>query len=87
MADPEFMVPGDTYEVTVELWPTAHTFKPGHRLRLEISSSNFPRFDRNPNTAMPVAEATQEDMQTAPNHIIYGPEHPSRLTLPLTEDE
>lgn len=86
MADPEFMEPGETYEVTVELWPTAHTFQPGHRIRLEVSSSNFPRFDRNPNVAIPVAEATQDDMQTATNQILHGSEHPSKLTLPTIEN-
>lgn len=87
MAEPEFMQPGDTYELTVELWPTAHTFKTGHRIRLEISSSNSPRFDRNPNAAIPVAEATEDDMQPATNQIIHSQEHPSRISLPLTEGE
>lgn len=87
MAEPEFMQPGDTYELTVELWPTAHTFKTGHRIRLEISSSNFPRFDRNPNAEIPVAEATEDDMQPATNQIIHSQEHPSRISLPLTEGE
>src|SRR5262249_27987538 len=49
--------PGYT-EITIELWPTSTLFKTGHRLRLEVSSSNYPRFDRNPNTGRPIAEET-----------------------------
>src|SRR5277367_7056942 len=49
-SDPKLMVAGKVYEFKVDLWATANVFKAGHRVRLEISSSNFPRFDRNPNT-------------------------------------
>src|SRR5204863_4389067 len=47
---PELMNPGQIYKFTVDLWATSNVFLKGHRLRLEISSSNFPRFDRNFNT-------------------------------------
>ena len=47
---PQLMNPGQTYKFTLDLWATSNVFKKGHRLRLEISSSNFPRFDRNLNT-------------------------------------
>ena len=43
------MTPGEPYEVTIDLWATSHVFLPSHRLRVEISSSNFPRFDLNLN--------------------------------------
>lgn len=83
MTEPTFMTPGETHEVSIELWPTAHTFNPHHRLRVEISSSNFPRFDRNPNTKTPVAEAAVEDMQTATNRIFHDADRPSNITLPI----
>lgn len=85
MAEPEFMEMGEVYEMTVDLWPTAHTFNPGHQIRLEVSSSNFPRFDRNLNAAVPVAEATQNDIQTATNRILHGTNHPSSLRLPTNQ--
>jgi putative CocE/NonD family hydrolase len=49
-SEPKLMVAGKVYEFKIDLWATANVFKAGHRVRLEISSSNFPRFDRNPNT-------------------------------------
>ncbi|WP_231187283.1 CocE/NonD family hydrolase [Haladaptatus sp. DYF46] len=81
--DPEFMTPNQTYEVPVELWPTAHKFAADHRIRLEVSSSNFPRFDRNPNVAGPVHEADEADVQIATNSVRHGPNHPSKLSLPV----
>lgn len=85
MSDPEFMTPGETYELSVELGPTAHRFQQGHRVRLEISSSNFPRFDRNPNRRVPVAEASREEVQTAVNQVLHDTARPSRLLLPVAE--
>ncbi|HVA68473.1 MAG TPA: CocE/NonD family hydrolase [Candidatus Binataceae bacterium] len=63
---PKLMEPGKVYEFKIDLWATANVFKAGHRMRLEISSSNFPRFDRNPNTGHDLfADAeTQPAMQT-----------------------
>ena len=51
------MTPGEVYELTVEPFPTANVFKKGHRIRVDISSSNFPRFDTNPNTGEPLGKA------------------------------
>lgn len=48
---PELANPGEIYHISVDLWATSNVFLPGHKLRLEVTSSNFPRFDRNPNTA------------------------------------
>ena len=50
---PELLVPGTRYEVRIEVGATGNVFLPGHRIRLEVSSSNFPRYDRNPNTGAP----------------------------------
>ena len=85
-SEPSFMTPGNIYQVELELSPTAHSFKPGHRIRLEVSSSNFPRFDRNPNTKKPVAEASDDDLQVATNQIFHDAERPSKLKLPITKE-
>ncbi len=78
---PEFMSPGETYKVTLDLWATSNVFLAGHRLRLEISSSNFPRFDRNLNTGEPQGHATR--MVKATNTVYHDQEHPSALVLPV----
>jgi putative CocE/NonD family hydrolase len=68
-------------EIILELWPTSMVFRKGHRIRLEVSSSNFPRFDRNPNTGRRIATETQpvKALQT----IHHGFSTPSRLILPV----
>jgi putative CocE/NonD family hydrolase len=78
---PEFMNPGETYKFAIDLWATSNVFKAGHRLRLEISSSNFPRFDRNLNTGEPAAFSSR--MVQATNTIYHDREHPSALVLPV----
>jgi uncharacterized protein len=76
---PEFMNPGEIYRFTLDLWATSNVFKAGHRLRLEISSSNFPRFDRNLNTGESAAHSTR--MVKAANVIYHDSAHPSALVL------
>jgi putative CocE/NonD family hydrolase len=78
---PELMTPGRTYRMTVDLWATSNLFRAGHRLRLEISSSNFPRFERNLNTGEDQARAVR--MVKAVNSIYHDPEHPTALVLPV----
>ena len=56
---PKLMESGKPYLFTIDLWATSNVFLPGHRIRLEISSSNFPRFDRNLNTGEPFGEGTR----------------------------
>jgi putative CocE/NonD family hydrolase len=85
LADPELLTPGQVYEMTVDLSVTSNVFLPGHRIRLEISSSNFPRFDRNTNTGGTITEDREEDVQVAVNRIVHGPGHPSRLVLPVID--
>lgn len=77
--DPEPMEPGQIYDVTVTAPDTANLFAPGHRIRLDVSSSNFPRFDINPNTGGPVA--TDRRARVAENTVHISPEHPSALCL------
>ena len=80
-----FVNPGDVYEYAIDLWATANVFKKGHRIRLEISSSNFPRFDRNMNTGEPIGSdsAFLPALQT----IHHSAAHPSHITLPIVPRE
>jgi hypothetical protein len=76
---PELARPGEIYRVTISAGVTGNAFLKGHRIRLEISSSNFPRFDRNPNTGMPVAHETK--LMQARQTIYHDPQHPSHMVL------
>ena len=78
---PELMNPGEIYKFTVDLWSTANVFLKGHRLRLEISSSNFPRFDRNLNTGQEAGIAGKPAPAT--NTVYHDIGHPSALILPI----
>ena len=75
------MNPGQTYQFTLDLWSTSNVFLRGHTLRLEISSSNFPRFDRNLNTGESTGFVRQ--YASATNTIIHDAQHPSVLVLPV----
>jgi uncharacterized protein len=78
---PAFMNTGQTYKFAVDLWSTSNVFRKGHRIRLEISSSNFPRFDRNLNTG--ADNASGRESAPATNTIYHDGEHPSALILPV----
>ena len=75
--------PGKIYEYKIDLWSTSNVFLKGHRLRLEVSSSNFPRFDRNLNTAKDAA--TSAEFVKATNTVYHDSEHPSALILPRAQ--
>jgi predicted acyl esterase len=77
----ELMEQGEVYEFWVDLWSTSIVFDKGHRIRLAISSSNFPRFDANPNNGEPFGSGGAP--RVANNTIHLGGEYPSRLLLPL----
>ena len=81
LTEPVLMEPNEIYEVSIDMSVTSNVFLPGHRIRLEISSSNFPRYDRNPNTGESPVTAT--DTISATNRILHGPDHASRLVLPI----
>jgi uncharacterized protein len=66
---------------TVRLWPTAHRFKAGHRIRVQVSSGSFPRYARNPGTGEPRATATR--LVAADQSVYHDPAHPSAITLPV----
>jgi uncharacterized protein len=80
---PQPLTQGERYEITVDLGVTANVFLPGHRIRLEVSSSNFPRFDRNTNTGGYIAGESAADAVPATNEVRHGPACPSRLVLPV----
>ena len=81
MDRPQPMEPGRVYRVVVPLYPTSNRFAAGHRLRLLVSFSSFPRFDVNPNTGQPIGRHTRT--QVATNTIHLSPEHPSAVELPV----
>lgn len=78
---PSLMKEGEVVKVRFELYPTSNVFKAGHRLRVLVSSSSFPRFDVNPNTGEPIGYHTH--MRKAVNAVHHDPEHPSRVILPV----
>jgi putative CocE/NonD family hydrolase len=73
--------PGKVYRYTITVWPTSNLFRAGHRIRLEISSSDFPQFDPNPNTGSWLGESTTT--QIAHQTVLHEAEHPSVLVLPV----
>ncbi len=73
--------PGAVVEVEIVLYPTSNLFAAGHRIRLDISSSNFPRFDVNPGTGEPLG--TERARVTAENTIYHDAAHPSHVVLPV----
>ena len=77
----ELMEPGEVYEVEIVMYPTSYVFGVGHRIRLDVSSSNFPRFDVNPNTGGPLGRDRR--VVVAENAIYHEPERPSHIVLPI----
>ena len=77
----ELMKPGEIYKVTVNAGATSNVFLPGHRLRIEVSSSNNPRFDTNANTA--TTPAVEINPVSATNTILHDSKHPSAILLPV----
>jgi hypothetical protein len=79
--EPTLLEPGKTYKYEIDLWSTGNCFLRGHRIRLEISSSNFPQFDRNPNTGNPFGQ--DAEMQVAHQTVYHDADHPSHVLLPI----
>lgn len=78
---PEMLRPGEIQKIRVRMFPTSNLFRAGHRIRLDISSSNFPKFDINPNTGEDEARASAQRVAT--NTVHFGRSHPSHLILPI----
>jgi putative CocE/NonD family hydrolase len=83
LSEPSPLVPERVYELTVDLVATAAVIPAGHRIRLEVSSSNFPRFDRNTNTGGVIAAETAADIRQAVNRVHHTGALTSRLVLPV----
>ena len=75
------MEAGTPYRFTIDLWATSNVFLPGHRIRLEISSSHFPEFDRNLNTGQPFGEGSQGI--AAEQTVFHQEDRASHIVLPL----
>ena len=79
--EPSPIIPGRVYQYAIDLWATSHVVKAGHRVRVDISSSNFPRFDRNPNTG--AALGADARLETARQTVHHSAQYPSHITLPV----
>jgi hypothetical protein len=77
--------PGRVYQVELSLWNTSYVFSPGHRLRIDISSSNYPRFSVNPNNFCPLTKENCAANVTARNSIFHSAEYPSHVLLPVVK--
>jgi putative CocE/NonD family hydrolase len=78
-----FLVPGQVYELNVDLWSTSLVFNKGHRIRVAVSSSNSPRFEANPNTGKPFR--ADSETRVAKNTLHLSAQHPSQIVLPVAE--
>jgi hypothetical protein len=83
LAEAEPLTPDEPCELNLDLSVTSNVFLAGHRIRLEVSSSNFPRFDRNTNTGGIIADESAGQVAVAVNRVLHGPGYPSHLTLPV----
>ena len=75
------MNPGEVYRITINLWSTSNVFLAGHKLRLEVASSNFPRFDRNLKTGEDPESSTRTVKAT--NMVYHDRDHASALVVPI----
>ncbi|MEV7422040.1 CocE/NonD family hydrolase [Streptomyces sp. NPDC091212] len=82
--DPKPITPGKVYAYTIKVWPTSNLFRKGHRIRLDISSSDYPQYDPNPNTGSWLGESTA--LRPARQTVLHDAAHPSRVTLPVIPD-
>jgi putative CocE/NonD family hydrolase len=81
MERPALIEPGRIYSYDVDLWNTCQVLKKGHRIRIEIASSAFPKYDRNPNTGEALGKTTR--IEVARQTIYHDREHPSHVVLPI----
>ena len=81
--NPRLLEPGEVYEFEIDMWATGNTFLPGHRIRIDVTSSNFPRFDVNTNTGGILAEEDGKNAVRAVNTIYHNSKFPSHVLLPV----
>jgi hypothetical protein len=84
LSQPSLLAPGEIYRFQIDLWSTAQVFKAGHRLRVHVTSSDFPRYDRNLNRGGPFGEETRSAV--ASNTVFHDAARPSQLLLPILAD-
>ena len=82
-AYPTLAVPGEVYEVSVDLWFTSYVIEPGHSIRIDVSSSNAPRFNVNGNNGLLVREQDTMEPVVATNPVHLSSSFPSRVELPI----
>lgn len=83
LSKPKLLKPDKIYEVTIALWETSNVFKEGHRIRVHVTSSNFPRYNRNLNSGKPLGEEAEDDIRVATQTIYHDRQYPSSIELPL----
>src|SRR5205823_14378772 len=81
LENPKLLTPGEVYRMAIDAGVTSNVFRAGHRIRLEVSSSNFPRFDRNPNTGSAIAD--ERESRKATQTLYHDHERHSYLMLPV----
>ena len=82
---PSLIEPGEVIRYTIEMDPTSNAFLPGHRIRLDITSSDFPNYDRNHNTA--ADQNADAELKIAQQTVYHGPDHATRIILPYIQTE
>jgi putative CocE/NonD family hydrolase len=85
VTEPALLQPGEACELRIQLYPTSNLFAAGHRIRLDVSSSNFPRFDVNPNTGEPLGRSRRTVV--ADNTVYHNRQRPSHVLLPVVASE
>ena len=83
LSSPELLEPGEIYEYRVDLGSTSNLFRAGHRMRVEVSSSNFPCYDRNLNTGNGIGDEWIADCIVATQTVFHDRARPSRIVLPI----
>jgi len=81
--EPSPITPGEVYEYVIDMWATGIVFEAGHRIRVEVTSSSFPRWDRNLNTGEDTKDSSLSEV--AHQQIFHDPEHPSSVTLTIVD--
>jgi putative CocE/NonD family hydrolase len=81
LSNPQPAVPDQPYDYRIQIWPTSYEFRTGDRIRVEISSSDYPQFAPNPNTGEPFDRGADE--RSATQTILHDGSHPSEITLPI----
>jgi putative CocE/NonD family hydrolase len=84
MDRPSLVKPNEVYLYKLDLWDTCEMFAKDHRIRIEVSSSAFPKYDRNPNTGDPLGKTAR--WLKASQTILHDRQHPSRIVLPIVAE-